>query len=100
METINEIIKSLKELDLQERDNEEKGVACSIAMNDDCSVKVAVVKTEKPRVYEILVFEKIDDILFKERITKRVRMYGRNNTAHLVSKILDKEVHLWKQNQK
>jgi len=95
MEDINEVIKSLKELDKQEEGNTEKGVACAIAMSDDCEIKVAVIKTEKPRVYEIIKITKIDDILFKEKIESRVKMYGRKNTASLVCKIINREVRLW-----
>ena len=100
METINEIIDSLKELEKRNQENEEKGVSCAVAMSEDCEIKVAVIKTEKPRVYEILQFEKIDDVLFKERITKRVQIYGRKNAASIVMKIINKEVRLWRINQK
>lgn len=94
METIKSIIKDLKELDkLPESDNKNE-VRCVVAMSDDYEIKVAITKTDKPRVYEIIEFEKIDNLIFKDKITGRVKMYGRYNTADLTIKILNGEVKL------
>lgn len=91
METMNSIIKSLRNFDNQQQANEE-GISSLVWISDDNSVKVAVVKGHIPKVFEIIKYESVNDIVSKDR--KSIKAFGTRNTAQIVYKLLKKEVLL------
>lgn len=93
METESKIVKELKQLDDMPECVDKKEMHCVVAMSDDHEIKVAVVKSKVPKVYEVMQFEKIDDCFFKERVHSQI-VYGRKKTAQLVMQILNGEVVL------
>lgn len=94
MDSVMDIINSLNELEKQEKENVEKGIACVVLVSDDDQEKVAVIKSRVPRVYEIMKINSINDLADKEKIKQRIKVYGKKKTAETLDKILSGEIEL------
>jgi len=88
-ETISGVIASLRELDKNSKTDDPKSVRCLVSVSDDIQKKVAVVKAKEPFTYDVMLIEKIDDIMFKEKLKLHEKVKGKRETAKLVCKLIN-----------
>ena len=86
-ETIKDIIEGLKGLD--EPSEYEKGFKSMVYVSDDMQTRVAVVKAKEPLTYDVMLIEKIDDIMYKEKLKLHEKIKGKRETAKFVCKIMN-----------